>query len=365
MAIQKLRVGIIGANINYGWGPRAHLPALVAMPDVDLVAVCTAHEDTAKESADKYGVPMAFHDHHEMLKRDDIDAVGVIVRVPLHHELTMDVLAAGKHVYTEWPLGSNLAQTQEMADLARKQNVHSMVGLQARCAPAILRMKELIDEGYVGEVLSGHMSLFGSGVLTRVSGRTWQKDRILGANTFTISFGHAIDALCMCLGEFKEVSSVISTQVPQWHETDTDRMVDVTSPDNILINGTLESGAVVSAHVSSIPWHGSGFKLEVYGRDGTLSLVGRGGAQIESVHLQGGRSTDDSLSDLPIPSSLMWVNEEMPQGPPYNVAQMWSRFADAIATGKRAEPDFDTAVQRHKMLAAMERAAETGQRQAL
>ena len=101
MAIQKLRVGIIGANINYGWGPRAHLPALVAMPDVDLVAVCTAHEDTAKESADKYGVPMAFHDHHEMLKRDDIDAVGVIVRVPLHHELTMDVLAAGKHVYTD------------------------------------------------------------------------------------------------------------------------------------------------------------------------------------------------------------------------------------------------------------------------
>ena len=61
----------------------------------------------------------------------------------------------------------------------------------------------------------------------------------------------------------------------------------------------------------------------------------------------------------------MWVTEEMPQGPPYNVAQMWSRFADAIASGARAEPDFETAVQRHKMLAAMERAAETGQKQIL
>ena len=91
----------------------------------------------------------------------------------------------------------------------------------------------------------------------------------------------------MCLGEFKEVSSVISTQVPQWHETDTDRMVDVTSPDNILISGTLESGAVVSAHVSSIPWHGSGCKLEVYGREVTLSLAGRIGAQSDSAARDG------------------------------------------------------------------------------
>ena len=129
----------------------------------------------------------------------------------------------------------------------------------------MLHMKELVQGGYVGEVLSCHMSLFGSGVLTRTSGRTWQRDVTLGANTHTISFGHAIDALCMCLGEFKEVSSVISTQVPQWRETDTNKMVDVTSPDNILLNGVLESGAVVSAHTASIPWHGSGFRLEVYG----------------------------------------------------------------------------------------------------
>ncbi|MCH9039998.1 MAG: Gfo/Idh/MocA family oxidoreductase [Chloroflexi bacterium] len=365
MANKKLRVGIIGANVNYGWGPRAHLPALVALPDIDLVAVCTAHEDTARESAERYGVPAAFHDHMEMLKQDDIDAVGVIVRVPLHHRLTMDVVAAGKHVFTEWPLGANLAEAEEMAELARKQNVHTMVGLQARCSPAILRLKELIEQGYVGEVVSSHMALFGSGVLTRTSGRTWQRERVLGANTLTISFGHAIDALCMCLGEFKEVSSVVTTQIPQWHETDTDRMVDVTSPDNILISGVLESGAVVSAHVSSIPWHGSGFRLEVYGREGTLTLEGSGGAQIESIRLRGGKGKDDSLEDLEVPPHHSWVSEEIPQGPPYNVAQMWSRFADAIAGGTRAEPDFDTAVQRQRMLAAIEMASETGQRQTL
>lgn len=362
MTPEKLRVGIIGANVSYGWGPRAHLPALLALPEIELAAVCTAHESTARESAEKFGVPLAFHDHKEMLSKADIDAVAVIVRVPLHHRLTMDALEAGKHVFTEWPLGANLEEAEEMAELARKEQVHTMVGLQARCSPAMLRMKELVEEGYVGEVLSCHMALFGSGVLIRTSDRTWQRDRNLGANTLTISFGHAIDALCMCLGEFKEVSSVVSTQVPQWHETDTDQMVDVTSPDNVLVSGVLEGGAVVSAHVASIPWHGSGFRLEVYGREGTLTLDGAGGAQIGTVRLQGGKG-DKQLEDLPMPSHHIWVPKEVPSGAPFNVAQMWGRFAKAIRSGERTEPDFDTAVTRHKLLAAIERASETGQRQ--
>lgn len=364
MTADRLRVGVIGANVSYGWGPRAHLPALLALPEIDLVAVCTAHENTARESAEKYGVPLAFHDHKEMLSQADIDAVAVIVRVPLHHSLTMDALEAGKHVFTEWPLGANLKEAEEMAGLARSKGVHTLVGLQARCSPAFLRLKELLDEGFVGEVLSCHMSLFGSGVLTRTSDRTWQRDVSLGANTLTISFGHAIDALCMCLGEFREVSSVVSTQVPQWYESDTERMVDVTSPDNILVSGVLESGAVVSAHVSSIPWHGSGFRLEVYGRDGTIVLESAGGAQISSVRLRGGKG-DSQLDDLTIPSHHTWVPDSVPQGPPFNVAQMWGRLAGAVSGDKREEPDFDTAVTRHKLLDAIQRASDTGQRQSV
>ena len=92
---EKLRVGLIGANVSYGWSPRAHIPALLALPGVELAAVCTARPETARESAERFGVPMAFSDHMEMLERDDLDAMGVSVRVPKHHALTMDVLRAG------------------------------------------------------------------------------------------------------------------------------------------------------------------------------------------------------------------------------------------------------------------------------
>ena len=308
---------------------------------------------------------MAFHNHEDMLKEADLDVVGVSVRVPLHHRLTMDVLEAGKHVYTEWPLGANLQEAKEMADLAAKNDVLTMVGLQGRNSPVFLALKELIEGGYVGEVISVSLKQFGSGVLSRTSDRTWQRDKTLGATTLTIGFGHAIDALCMCLGEFTNVSAVVSTQVPKWHESDTNRTVEVSAPDNILVSGTLTNGAVVSAHVSNIPWHGSEYRLEVYGREGTLVVAPPGPPQLEGATIQGGQSGDSELKELPIPGRFKWIPDSVPQGPPFSVAQMWSKFADAIRTGKRVEPDYDTAVTRHRMLDAIQRASDTGQRQTL
>ena len=95
--------------------------------------------------------------------------------------------------------------------------------------------------------------------------------------------------MCMCLGEFKEVSSVVSTRVRQWHESDTGRTVDVTAPDHILVSGTLSNGVVASARVSSVPWHDSGYRLEVYGREGTLVLTSQQSASIGGVRMRGGK----------------------------------------------------------------------------
>jgi len=362
MAQGKIRLGIIGANMHYGWGSRAHLRGLVHLPEYEVVGVCTAHQETAEETARQFGVPLAFHHHEEMLQHPDIDAVAVVVRVPLHHRLTMDALRAGKHVYTEWPLGANLHEAHEMAALAQAQGVHTMVGLQGRSAPAFLRLRELVDEGYVGEILSCHLTQIRPGVLTRTSGRTWQRDRTLGATTLTIPFGHAVDCMCMCVGEFREVSAVVSTQVPQWHETDTDRMVDVTAPDTILVSGRLASGAAASVQVASVPWHGSGMKLEIYGREGTLVLSTGLTAQIDRVRLEGAKGTDRTLQELPIPERLSTAPAGVPADEAFNVARMYQGFADAIRTGRRVEPDFATAVARHTLVEAVQAASEQGRR---
>jgi predicted dehydrogenase len=116
-------------------------------------------------------------------------------------------LNVGKHVYTDWPLGRTTAEAQEMADLARAKGVRNMVGPQARAAPAILYAKELVDSGYVGEVMACHLSRIQEGVFEWTSDRSWQRDKDMGANTLTITCGHTIDALRFVVGDFSHVSS--------------------------------------------------------------------------------------------------------------------------------------------------------------
>jgi len=360
-----LRVGLIGAGGR--WGPRAHVPALKGLSETELYAVCTAHADTAQAAADKFGVESAYGSDKALHADAEVEAVAVAVRVPAHYELSKNAIEAGKHVFCEWPLGANTKEAEDLAALARKKNVRTMVGLQRRASPAYLYMCELIRQGYVGAVLAVNMTLMNSGVLTRPSDRTWQRDVTLGANTLTITFAHVFDAMCMVVGELTELSAMVSTQVPQWFETDTKKYVDVTSPDNIMVQGRLESGAIVNACCGVHPYHGSGHRFEIYGKDGTLAMIGGGeGGEERRRKVMGGHKDDKALQELPVPERFTWVPQAVRDaGASYDVGQMWVKFAEAIRTGTNVDSDFDHAVRRHRTLDAIVRASQTGQRQKL
>ncbi|RPI48623.1 MAG: gfo/Idh/MocA family oxidoreductase, partial [Betaproteobacteria bacterium] len=222
-------------------------------------------------------------------------------------------------------------------------------------------MKERIEAGYVGEVLSCHAVCMRDGPLERPSSRAWQRDASLGANTLTIANGHVIDALRFVAGNFVRVSCMVTTQAPQWYETDTKQLVDVTSPDNVLVGGKLASGAVASVHVAGVPWAGIGFRMDVYGREGTLVVTGNVSSQRgEALRLQGAQRSH-TLSDLPIPDRFVWVPADFPRGDPFNVGQMYALFAEAVRTGQNRLPTFDTAVELHRFLDTIRQSSDTGQ----
>ena len=360
MAAEKIRIGVIGAGANYGWARDAHMPALLALPEFELSAVCTAHSDTAAESRKQYGARLAFDNYQEMVKHSDIDLVSVSVKAPLHHSMVMAALEAGKHVYCEWPLGTNIAEAEEMAALADRTGVHHMVGLQAQCDPSLMRLRELVGEGYVGEVLSCRMTMSMAGILReRDSNSAWMAGREKGAHTLSISTGHAIDVLCFCLGEFTELSGLVSTQVKEW-ETTKQGTVRVTGPDDVSVHGVLASGAVASVHVVTIPWHASGWKMEVYGREGTLVAFSDRMVQYVPTKLMGGRGEAASLEELDVPDRLTWIPGTVPSGFPFSVAQMFRRLGNAINGGRSAEPDFQHGVKRHRLLESIQSSSDQG-----
>ena len=95
----KIGLGVVGASAKYGWGMRAHMPAILALPEYNLIAVCTTSEETAKASAEKYGSKKYYWDYNKLIADPDVEVVDVCVKAPSHFEVAMAALDAGKHVF--------------------------------------------------------------------------------------------------------------------------------------------------------------------------------------------------------------------------------------------------------------------------
>jgi predicted dehydrogenase len=368
MVTSKIRVGIIGANVHYGWGSSAHIPALKGLPDFEITAVCTSRQETADETARQFGIPFAFRDPARLVQHSNVDLVSICVRVPFHHQLGMATLEAGKHLFCEWPLAATTEQARQMLDLANQKGVCHMVGLQARGSPALNRVRDLIGDGYIGRPLSCTMIVATPNWGTEfTSSRAYLADRSSGATLMTIPAGHSIDALCFCLEEFKELSALVKTQRTQVKNIDTGETLPMTSPDQVLLNGVLQDGTLTSVHVKGGTGNGTGFLFEIQGTDGDL-IIGpsrpRPGSsvQISELGIKGSRA-GKPLEEVGIPKSYCQVPPAVPVGPSFNVGQLFARMAEAIRKGKPAAPDFALAVKRHHLLDVIQRASDTGQRQ--
>jgi predicted dehydrogenase len=358
---QQIRLGLIGASVRGTWSSRAHLPALRASADIELTAVCTTRADSAEAARAAWGARLAFDDWRRMVASPEIDAVAVVVRVPSHYSPAKAALEEGKHVYCEWPLGRSTGEAAELAALAKAKGLVTAVGLQARANPVVLYLKELVQGGYVGEIMAVHVMLMRDGVLSRPSHRTWQRDASLGANTLTIPNGHVLDAMRFVVGDFASVSAVVSTQAGQWLDTGSNTWLDVTSPDNVLVSGRLTNGAVISTHIAAIAYAGSGYRMEIYGREGTLIVAGEDSPQLNDVSLHGAQR-GDALAPLAVPEHFRFAPPGTPVGEAANVGQMYALFAGAISNRNSTAglPDFATAVELHRLVDAIKQSSDEG-----
>src|SRR6266702_3160259 len=269
LAIPKstLGVGIIGVSPVRGWAATAHIPALRALPNYESRAPSAHSAESARAVGQAFAVGAVFSDHEKLVTQPDIDLVAVTVKVPHHRELVSAALAAGKAVYCEWPLGRDLDDARAMAALADEQGVHTVVGLQARQAPAIEFVQQLLRDGYVGEVLS--TTIVGLSIPGDVVGQP-------NANLLTVPFGHSLDILNYVLGEFADLSAVSDVRRPLITIEETGEQIVKTAPDQIAVMGTLTSGATASVHIREAVAGGIGFLWEINGTDGTVRITADG-----------------------------------------------------------------------------------------
>ena len=363
---KKIRVGIIGADPDRGWAKQAHIPALKSLSDdFEITALSTTRRESADAASKLFGVPLAYDNHQELVNSTSVDVVAVTVKVPHHLELATAALNARKAVYCEWPLGNGLKEAETLAALAKQKGVLAVSGLQARSAPSVAYVRDLIKQRYVGEVLS--TTLIGSGMgwgPTVEPFNAYLNDKKNGATMLSIALGHAADALCHCLGEIRELSATMTMRRKSFTVAGMGESKPMAVDDQVAVSGLLEGGAAFSIHYRGGSSRGTNLLWEINGTDGDLQLTADGGqAQLFEMNVRGGKGAQTSLEILPVPEEYRWAPPQPGLGT--NVAQAWARFACDYRQGTRLCPTFDDAVKRHRMLSAIETAAASGQRQTL
>lgn len=189
----------------------------------------------------------AFDNHEALIVHPDVDLVLVTVKVPLHRRMVSAALDAGKMVYCEWPRGNGLAEAARLSQFALTAGVRTVCGLQARFSPAIRYTRDLIADGFIGEVLA--TTLVGSGHLRGAETQrqyAYAFDASNGATMLTVPVIHALDALTFAIADFDSVTASTAIRRRVVRIVEDGSVQPATEPDHVAIAGILHGGAVVS-----------------------------------------------------------------------------------------------------------------------
>lgn len=276
-----LGCGLIGQKRSKALGPAR----LVVCADVD--------EKRAKSLASGFPGCEATSDWASAVCRENVDIVIVATTNDALVETSLAAAQAGKHVLVEKPAARNVAELDRLIDAVQKNNVQVRVGFNHRYHPALLKARELVDAGELGELMFVR-GRYGHGGRKGYD-REWRADPALSGGGELIDQGvHMIDLSRWFLGDFTEIQGFAHTYF--W---------DMPVDDNGFMLLKTAKKQTAFLHVSCTEWKNL-FSLEIYGRDAKLHLEGLGGSYgVEKI------SFYKMLPEMGPPETTIW---EYPRG---------------------------------------------------
>jgi predicted dehydrogenase len=148
--VEKIRVGMIGLG---GIATRAHLPALIAQPEVTIQAGAEIDTYQAGRTQKRFGIPKIYSGYQEMLQQEKLDAVYVCLPNALHFQAASAALSRGLHVYCEKPVGLSAQEAEGLAEQAERAGLVLMPGYHLRFNEHFLRARKLLEERRLGKIL--------------------------------------------------------------------------------------------------------------------------------------------------------------------------------------------------------------------
>ncbi|KFA62404.1 hypothetical protein S40285_06424 [Stachybotrys chlorohalonatus IBT 40285] len=369
-----IRLAIVGLSSSAitSWASGAHLPYLQSArgrAKYQIVALLNSSVDAARQAVAAYNLPAetrTYGDPQSLADDPDVDLIVNCTRVDNHFATILPSVRAGRSVFVEWPLAQDGARVAQLVEEARRSGSRTVVGLQGRLVPVYGKIREVLEQGRIGKVLSSEvLAAGGTNDRERLpEGLKYFADRSVGGNPVTIGFGHLFDQIQHLLGDFENLHGHLHLQRPNVTVFDpsTKATIDTIAsnvPDLIIVTATLAPSPMVQPGASVLVRYRRGqtfpgqppLTISINGEKGELRLTARSGAGIHANSYDAPVTIEvhDHATDKVEEVQWAWADwqEELPV-----IARNVGMVYEAYAEGKDVAT-FENAQVRHNQLNGM------------
>ena len=256
-------------NLKYFYDPIAL--EKIGADKVEISCVCTRNIEKARAYAKTYGFDSYTDNEDDIINNPNIDAIDVCTPNIYHYETVKKAILAKKHVYCEKPLAVTYAQASELAQLAKENNVKCHMVFNNRFLLPIIKAKEIIDQGTIGQILSFKGEYHHSSALDPEKTGWKQNKDICGGGVLFDLGSHVVDLIYYLCGEFKSVfgKSQIAFKTRMLNGSKWETNAD----EAFYLLATLKNGATGTLTMSKITTGSNDdLTIEVYGTKGSIKF---------------------------------------------------------------------------------------------
>ncbi len=373
MAKKRLNVGMIG----YGFMGRTHSNAFLQAGrffdlayQPALTAVCARNAARVQAFADNWGYPSVETDWRRLVERKDIDLVDIASPNDTHAEIAIAAAGAGKIVMCEKPLGRNAAESKRMVDAVESANVPNMVWYNYRRVPAIVLLKNLIEEGKLGRIFHYRAKFLQDWTISRELPQggegLWRLDSaVAGSGVTGDLLAHNIDTALWLNGPIRELTAMTETFIKERRHTLTGKVEHVGIDDASAFLSRFENGSLAMFEATRYArGHKALYTLEINGEHGSAMW------DLHDLHriqwfdhrdegrLRGWRSIHITDSDHPY--MKRWWVPGLQIGFEHTFIHQVADFLEALAEGRPAAPTFRDAMATEHVTDAVLKSAKSG-----
>jgi predicted dehydrogenase len=374
MAKKHLNIGLFG----YGFMGRAHSNAFLQagrffdLPySPTLKAVCARNAERAKSFADNWGYESIEADWRKLIERKDIDLIDIASPNDTHAEIAIAAARAGKMVMCEKPLGRNAAEAKAMVEAVESAKVANMVWYNYRRAPAVVLLKNLIDEGRFGQIFHYRAKFLQDWTISKDLPQggegLWRLDvAVAGSGVTGDLLAHNIDTAMWLNGPISEVVAMTETFIRERKHNLTGNVEPVGIDDASAFLCRFKNGSLANFEATR---YARGHKA-LY----TLEINGEHASAIWDLHdlhrIQYFDHRDEGLTrgwrsvhvtDGDHPYMKRWWVPGLQIGYEHTFIHQFADFLDALGAGKEAEPTFRDGLATDYVTDAVLKSAKTRQ----